>query len=253
MSKRSYLPAALLVPVLFAMSQHSMSQIIVPDKSASPIIVSDKPTRGAISGCILSAGNSGDMQGTLLRTSGNEIVDRAFNVEAQNLNQVFRVNAAIFMLSGNVRNAYATPDTVDSSKADGRVIFSVALLQDEFAQTGAWNNFTVIVIMAHEFGHIYQFKYGTQKLPVKLTELQADYLAGWYVGRREKVSNWKTNALQQAMTTLYNKGDYAFNNPTHHGTPQERLQAVNEGINHANLSLSAVYEQSLEFVSAIGE
>jgi hypothetical protein len=253
MNKRSYLSAVLIAPVLIAMAQHAMSQIIVPDKSASPIIVPDKPTKGTIGGCILSAGNSGDMQGTLLRTSGNEIIDRAFNVEAQNLNQVFRVNASIFMLSGNVKNAYATPETVDSPTSDGRVIFSIPLLQDEFAQTGAWNNFTVIVIMAHEFGHIYQFKYGTQKLPVKLTELQADYLAGWYIGRREKVSSWKTSALQQAMTTLYNKGDYAFNNPTHHGTPQERLQAVNEGINHANLSLAAVYKQSLEFVSAIGE
>jgi hypothetical protein len=238
------------------------AQIIVQQKAQTsnppstnskngPIIVwqttPDDVTEG---GCILGAG-SGDMEGSLFTSSGNQLVDRSFVVEASNLERMLDVHAPLYFLGGNVKNAFAEPG--GSPGSNGRVIFSMALLNDEFNRTGAWQNFTVIVILAHEFGHIYQFKYGTKKLPVKLTELQADYFAGWYMGRREQTSNFKISAFRQAVQTMYEKGDYDFDNPQHHGTPQERMRAINEGLQHATLSASAAYKDSLRFVSGMGE
>ena len=42
--------------------------------------------------------------------------------------------------------------------------------------------------------------------------------------------------VPQALRSFFSKGDYSFNSPTHHGTPDERLHAVQAGLKDAQAS-----------------
>ena len=105
-----------------------------------------------------------------------------------------------------------------------------------------YNNFTLPAILAHEVGHIVQFHEGS-RLATKPKELQADYLAGWYMANRDRSDQWSETSVQQNMSGFFRLGDYDYNSPDHHGTPNERFAALVAGFRNANLSLPAVYRQ----------
>jgi len=84
-------------------------------------------------------------------------------------------------------------------------------------------------------------------------ELQADYIAGWYIGRRRK---WvpltsSQRSIQTIMRSFYAKGDYELNEPSHHGTPEERVAAISAGYANAELRIPDLYRESLRFVSNV--
>src|SRR5436190_9340278 len=92
----------------------------------------------------------------------------------------------------------------------------------------------ILTVCAHEFAHIVQFKYGIDKrlvpcrdCSVKRLELHADFLAGYFAGRR-KLERSDFPAAVFAKTQ-YNFGDDHYGSPTHHGTPKERGEAVVAG------------------------
>ncbi|MCP4107574.1 MAG: hypothetical protein GY749_18865 [Desulfobacteraceae bacterium] len=146
-----------------------------------------------------------------------------------------------FYDDGNSPNALALPQDM--------VLLGLNLMRDEFQKEyGPLGNYSIIGIMAHEFGHILQFNAGLHaKFPTKLLELHADYLAGWYLGNRKMV--FPTDATQ-AMRSFYQKGDYAFNNPNHHGTPQERLISFTAGTKAIGLNYQQVFQLGLQFVTS---
>ena len=91
----------------------------------------------------------------------------------------------------------------------------------------------VAAILAHEFGHIVQFfsTYYRQlrkaHRTVKLVELHADFLAGYFVARRrERFPDLRLQGLGEAWEAM---GDVDYNNPKHHGTSAERLKAIEQG------------------------
>jgi predicted metalloprotease len=91
----------------------------------------------------------------------------------------------------------------------------------------------VAAVVAHEFGHIAQFK-NNLKRPlligqdsVKRLELHADFLAGYFAGRR-KLDRPDFPAAVFA-TTQYAAGDYRPERVSHHGTPEERANAIVKG------------------------
>jgi hypothetical protein len=204
------------------------------------------------SGCALSASQGAELQGRLLDGTGIAFIDKAFVTELNGLIYQFGVRPSAFVLDQpGVENGFATRERYNPKWRDGSVVISLALIQAELNKTGTYNNFTMPAIMAHEFGHIYQFKHNSQ-FPTKLLELQADYLAGWYMGRREGSSLYGLDAFQQDMHSFFEKGDYDFNSPTHHGTGDERTAAIVQGYKNASLSLAAVYSQSSQWVSGRG-
>jgi hypothetical protein len=212
-----------------------------------------KPQDDEPNGCLLYASQGQSLQGRLLDGTGIQFIDNAFVVEMNGLISRFGVRPAAYVLDEpGVENGFATRDRYNPRWVDGTVVITLALIKAELGKTGQYNNFTMPAIMAHEFGHIYQFKRNSQ-MPTKLLELQADYLAGWYMGNREGSSQYGINAFRQDSQSFFEKGDYNFNSPTHHGTPEERNAAILEGYRNASLSLGAVYAKSTQFVNGMGK
>ena len=94
---------------------------------------------------------------------------------------------------------------------------------------GAW---AVAYVVAHEYGHNVQTERGIRANPLHAlpTELNADCLAGtwtrWDYGQG-KVSS---SDVDEVLSTAEAVGDFEYLNPDHHGTPQQRRDAVMTGL-----------------------
>jgi len=88
------------------------------------------------------------------------------------------------------------------------------------------------MVMAHEFGHSVQGWLGVGTVG-KFRELQADCLAGFYVGSRIRRGGVSQSDISSTFATACSYGDpylapwYA---PGTHGVCQERVAALNQGM-----------------------
>ena len=62
---------------------------------------------------------------------------------------------------------------------------------------------------------------------MKYVELHADFLLGYYLGVRKRQE--PSVRLWASGQSLFEIGDYKFNDPRHHGTPRERIAAAETG------------------------
>lgn len=169
-----------------------------------------------------------NMNGQVSRTSGFPPLDELLHPEPASLSASFKVRPGfLFFDDYQGGNALATPDNVGGyGTKHGTVLFGRRLLVEEM-QKFAWA-WSVIGIMAHEWAHILQFSRSVHKqVPVPRMELQADVLAGWYLAGKAMSLGYDFS-LASAFS-FFSKGDYAFNDPKHHGTPQQRMQAFSSG------------------------
>ncbi|MBY3216685.1 hypothetical protein HFO21_20375 [Rhizobium laguerreae] len=139
-------------------------------------------------------------------------------------------------------NAKASPE-VDGNVPGtwGTVVFGRTLFKGELSNYDP-SGMTILAIIAHEFGHIIQFKRGLrevlleQQSTVKRLELHADVLAGYYLGRRK--AQTPSLSFLSAGEVFHRIGDTNFNSPGHHGTPDERANAsqigFTQGLNEAS-------------------
>ncbi len=137
----------------------------------------------------------------------------------------------------------------DQSHPDGYVVFGVAMMASELKRTN-YTGYTIPIIMAHEFGHVVQFRNGISH-PGKLQELQADYFAGWYMGKRERNKPEGQDVVIGAARTFFGLGEYDFSSKDHHGTPDERKAAIFEGYLDYRLSLQEAIAHSETYVQHI--
>jgi hypothetical protein len=208
-----------------------------------------KAAAASVRGCALQGFDSNGISSSdIANTSGNQYLDQLIVRELNWLAGTFGVKPIFFMLNdSDGPNAYAMPKVVDHRFPDGTVLFGFNLMMQEFRSSRTGQGFAIPAIMAHEFAHIVQFKMGV-RLPTKQMELQADILAGWYMANR---SNFIMTDATEALYSFFNKGDYNFNDPTHHGTPEERLRAVQIGIELRlrGASIGQAYQISLQGLS----
>jgi hypothetical protein len=134
-------------------------------------------------------------------------------------------------------NALAT-DAKDLDRAQGTVLFGRDLLRQTRIEL-EHPEVAVTAVCAHEFGHILQYNWPTLletllegQTTVKRVELHADFLAGYFAGIR-KLEKTDFPAAIFAVK-LRSMGDNNFNDPRHHGTPDERAQAVVQGFKAAH-------------------
>jgi len=183
--------------------------------------------------------------GMVFFPSGNPIVDSFNQQEALNLVQTFQLSPRVFYMIDQSPNALATPEVANAFGPDGTVLLGRNLLTEQLTRdpTGA----TVVAVMAHEFGHLAQFKRGgvNANEPARRMELHADFMAGWYLRLRGQYS-W-TN-LMPALRIFFDLGDYQFNSPQHHGTPAERLSAAQAGFSSGAGSAAQAYALGLQYV-----
>lgn len=81
-----------------------------------------------------------------------------------------------------------------------------------------------------------------------MRELHADYMAGYYLGRKGLVTS---SGVEEFATSLFEKGDYNFTSPQHHGTPIQRVAAMRGGYDDAQLSTIGAYAKGQRVVKRI--
>lgn len=183
-------------------------------------------------------------------SSGNQQLDRALIAEVKKLDQIFKINPGYrFLRDGNRPNAYATSDT-NVKDTTGTILFGLTLVGNELSTE--YGGAALAGIAAHEGAHILQF--GLPNLmrrlsgsTVRLTELHADFLAGYYFSRTGRTER----SLVTFGESLFNKGDYEFNNRQHHGTPQQRVTAMRTGYGNGSLELNQAVERGAAYVTNI--
>jgi hypothetical protein len=86
-------------------------------------------------------------------------------------------------------------------------------------------------ILGHEYGHHIQFDRELFEWPLpgpeesRHAELMADSFGAYHAShRRGSDLNWRRT--RQLLKTFYNLGDCLFDNPAHHGTPNQRMRAA---------------------------
>ena len=121
-------------------------------------------------------------------------------------------------------------------------------------------------VLGHEFGHHIQYELNLFDSPLtgaeatRRTELMADaYATYWATHARGLSLNAKR--VVDALLTFHAVGDCAFDNPNHHGTPNQRRRAAEWGANLAatarpqgkilpSLTVAQLFEAKLpEFVA----
>jgi hypothetical protein len=189
--------------------------------------------------CFIS--NFGSL-GQLSKTTGVTALDNSFNNSKIDLESLFNVKVDIYVYyDGSSPNAFAKPST--NPAFNGLVAFGTNMLQNTLWIMNE-GGYAVAGILAHEFGHVLQLKKNCSLSGMK-KELHADFLAGYYFGRR----SYLTSGLQNFANDLFSIGDYDFWSPQHHGTPEERVSAMLAGFNSSNLTLSAAYQKGINYVN----
>ncbi|RTL64367.1 MAG: hypothetical protein EKK41_21625 [Hyphomicrobiales bacterium] len=121
-----------------------------------------------------------------------------------------------------------------SQRSDGR------LLQE--------NDLDILVVVAHEFGHILQYKSGMSPDGPWQMEPHADFLAGWAIDKTwlDGLFSDKDASFDSAIRLIFSLGDTEFNSPYHHGTPDMRSAMVRAGQEFRHLDVRAAFTKGLE-------
>ncbi len=145
--------------------------------------------------------------------SGNKALNAKAVAFARRLNGAFGIQAKVCFLDDDPPNAW--------SRNDQSILLGRNLIRKEFEEHG---NIALFGILAHEWAHQWQYlnKPGTV-MGGTLAELQADCVAGYHLGQFGQVTENEVTAFTKS---LFQKGDYAFNSPTHHGTPDTRIRVM---------------------------
>lgn len=170
------------------------------------------------------------LQSQLSTSTGNQFVDAGFARTRLLLNQAYAASPAFAFFDDSASaNAYATPaDVIPWERGTGSVLFGIRLMTEEIAADPATWGSALTLIMAHEWAHIKQYML-TGPLPAPAAELHGDFIAGWFLGLLNRQSGGMSINPNSAAASVFNKGDFAFNSPQHHGTPQQRVGALAAG------------------------
>ncbi|WP_373541881.1 neutral zinc metallopeptidase [Chamaesiphon sp.] len=102
---------------------------------------------------------------------------------------------------------------------------TVYITQQHIRMAYQYGDAALAYILAHEYAHAAQTIGGFRPRNITQIELQADCLAGFYMGAMPNVT-FDRQDIQQIAEIAYQVGDYEVNNRQHHGTPEQRSQAV---------------------------
>lgn len=182
--------------------------------------------------------------------SGNPQLDRALAQTLARLAQTFDVLPAFaYYRDDGSPNALATPERL-LERADGTVLFGLAMLQD-LLRRPQHPDASVVAVCAHEFGHIVGYKTGlirqlapNQRNPFR-AEQHADYIAGFFAGLRAR-------ERPDFPAAIFAVTQREFGGTTRgtHGTGEERAAAVVEGFKASyerRLSASDGIQQGFQY------
>jgi len=178
------------------------------------------------------AGQTGERPTTFEQSSGNNKYDRSVRGAVGLVSRTIGRHIAAEVMFMKDYNALYNP-------AENVVAFGVPLLD---SIQGSDFDLKVTCIAAHEVAHIFQSEDGYFDLAqtdatVRRNELMADHFAGcclaFIVNGGRRIDRGKLyqnkNSVQSAFQLMFSRGDTNFTDPNHHGTPSERLDAVDWG------------------------
>jgi uncharacterized protein len=125
----------------------------------------------------------------------------------------------------NVSNGTSTPCGRVSGSLYCTRNNTVYITRQHIQMAYQYGDAALAYILAHEYSHAAQTIGGFRPRNITQIELQADCLAGFYMGAMPNVT-FDRQDIEQIAEIAYQVGDYEFNNRQHHGTPQQRAQAV---------------------------
>ena len=213
----------------------AFTSLIAPD-SAKAIV-----TTGPVGGCCLMHGGEAlisqsrlgrvDATSNQIESSGDTRLDRSLGIVLADLAGKFKVRPGFgYFDDRGLPNALALPDSrLAASK--GTVLFGRELLSTSLKSPHG--DMLIMGICAHEYAHIVQFFSGfwerltKSQQTRKLVELHADFLSGYYIGLRKM--NYTSVELVSLGRSWESLGDSHYTDLRQHGTPEERLQAVEQG------------------------
>jgi hypothetical protein len=185
-------------------------------------------------------------------SSGNDHLDRAVIEELKKILQFLPINPGFKYIYDASPNAFAVPESLVPG-TQGTVLLGLNLINDELFKSENFGGVAVAGICAHECAHIFQFQSGDMQILAGPTaariELHADYIAGVYLGRRDTP---KQRVLGFA-DALFRHGDFQFNDPRHHGTPHQRVTAMQEGydVGRSSTEMMEGIRQGVDFVKGL--
>jgi hypothetical protein len=187
--------------------------------------------------------------GQLFKTSGNQQLDYWHYGEYNNLVQKFGVSPDIYFYDDGARpNAYFTPQISNGQFPDGQVAIGLNWIQKEFSNSPTNSGVSIAIIMAHEFAHCVEHKYKVYATRNHRNELFADYLAGCYL--HLKSMSIGEQYISEVANSFYSIGDYSFNDPGHHGTPEQRLSCLMAGYDFSKSKVGVGYSLQEAITSA---
>jgi uncharacterized protein len=107
-------------------------------------------------------------------------------------------------------------------------------------------DFAVAYIVAHEYGHEVQGELGVfdkydGQVPTMGFELQADCYAGTWAKSAYDENRLEDGDVQEALDAALAVGDFDTSSPSHHGTPEQRADAWNNGFESGDPSTCGTY------------
>lgn len=197
----------------------------------------------SISQCFVNENESVQNVYNVYNSSGNHWIDQSFYQQNQYLSNTLGLSVVIGFYDDSKTgpNAFAIPP--NNTYANGHTYFGLNLL-NKYLATGTNATYYMLWILAHEYAHILQYKYGGMPWDeTKWNELQSDYIAGAVAAKHilENSSqtfdqNWKNYYINQytsvAISLFEELGDTNFGSSSHHGKPSERASAFVAGLNY---------------------
>ena len=105
---------------------------------------------------------------------------------------------------------------------------TIYITQQHLKMAYQYGDAALAYILAHEYAHAVQVMGNSRLRNVTQIELQADCMAGYYMGAMPDVT-FDLDDIKEIASIAYQVGDYEYNNRQHHGTPKQRAQAVIAG------------------------
>jgi hypothetical protein len=198
-----------------------------PPGPTGPNTVPSGPASRSVVGCFSAGAASSSVGCGILPTFGDSSADAAMSAEvAYQYGFWFGAPAQVYVFDecGSNRNAM-------SFWPEARILFGRNLFNGLNPRA---NGLPVFGVLAHEWAHQLQFRNGWQTTPVRNSELEADAFAGFYLGLAK---GWAWNLINGFFQAIFDIGDYDFNSPGHHGTPNQRLAAARLGFDTGAFSL----------------
>jgi hypothetical protein len=180
--------------------------------------------------------------------------DDACRSYAGELNSMFGVQPALrYYDDTGIKNAFADPLARYLEGPDGTVVLGITLLEQFRNPNEIWLGRQIDVLVAHEFGHILQYK--RRARDSWEMEPHADFMAGWAIARWHSKplefgkygprDMFEFNGGDQIVTeaeTMFGYGDVEFNSPSHHGEPHYRAAMVRAGYEAGSMEVDQAFK-----------